>query len=113
MIKDKVIIITGASSGIGEATAKLLAGQGAKVVLGARRAQNLKRIADEIQQQGGQAVYQELDVTKQSENDAIVKLASWMELAKTRLTKDDTAVLADIGAILYRDGLKRRMSGSQ
>lgn len=46
-------------------------------------------------------------------DDAIVKLASWMELAKTRLTKDDTAVLADIGAILYRDGLKRRMSGSQ
>ena len=37
MIKDKVVIITGASSGIGEATAKLLASQGAKVVLGARR----------------------------------------------------------------------------
>ncbi|GAA4343935.1 SDR family oxidoreductase [Variovorax defluvii] len=75
MIKDKVIIITGASSGIGEATAKLLASQGAKVVLGARRADNLKRIADDIQQHGGKAVYQELDVTRQSENDAIVKLA--------------------------------------
>ena len=37
MIKDKVVIITGASSGIGEATAKLLASKGAKVVLGARR----------------------------------------------------------------------------
>lgn len=75
MIKDKVIIITGASSGIGEATAKLLASKGAKVVLGARRADNLKRIADKIKDHGGQAVYQELDVTKQSENDAIVKLA--------------------------------------
>jgi len=75
MIKDKVVIITGASSGIGEATAKLLASKGAKVVLGARRADNLKRIADEIKQHGGQATYQELDVTKQSENDAIVKLA--------------------------------------
>lgn len=75
MTKDKVVIITGASSGIGEATAKLLASQGAKVVLGARRTENLKRIAGEIQQQGGQAVYQELDVTQQSENDAIVKLA--------------------------------------
>lgn len=75
MIKDKVIIITGASSGIGEATAKLLASKGAKVVLGARRADNLKRIADEITQHGGQAVYQELDVTQQSENGAIVKLA--------------------------------------
>ncbi len=75
MIKDKVVIITGASSGIGEATAKLLASKGAKVVLGARRADNLKRIADEIKDYGGQAVYQELDVTQQSENDAVVKLA--------------------------------------
>lgn len=75
MIKDKVIIITGASSGIGEATAKLLARQGAKLVLGARRTEHLKRIADEIQQHGGQAVYQALDVTHQSENDAIVQLA--------------------------------------
>ncbi|AJP59963.1 oxidoreductase [Pandoraea vervacti] len=75
MIKDKVIIITGASSGIGEATAKLLASKGAKVVLGARRADNLKRIVDEIEQQGGHAVYQELDVTQQAHNDAIVKLA--------------------------------------
>ncbi|QII85609.1 SDR family oxidoreductase [Bordetella hinzii] len=75
MIQDKVIIITGASSGIGEATAKLLASKGAKVVLGARRVDKLKRIADEITQRGGQAVYRELDVTKPSDNDAIVKLA--------------------------------------
>jgi NADP-dependent 3-hydroxy acid dehydrogenase YdfG len=75
MIKDKVVIITGASSGIGEATAKLLASKGAKVVLGARREDKLKQIVDEIVKDGGQAVYQELDVTKQSDNDDIVKLA--------------------------------------
>ncbi|PAP96836.1 SDR family oxidoreductase [Mesorhizobium wenxiniae] len=75
MIKDKVIIITGASSGIGEATAKLLANKGAKVVLGARREDKLQRIADEITTDGGQAVYRELDVTRQSDNDGIVKLA--------------------------------------
>jgi len=75
MIKDKVVIITGASAGIGEATAKLLASKGAKVVLGARREDKLKRIAHEIQQSGGQAIYQVLDVTKQEDNDAIVKLA--------------------------------------
>ncbi|HZX93218.1 MAG TPA: SDR family NAD(P)-dependent oxidoreductase, partial [Myxococcales bacterium] len=75
MIDGKVVIITGASSGIGEATAKLLASKGAKVVLGARREDKLKQIADEIEKDGGQAVYQALDVTKASDNDAIVELA--------------------------------------
>lgn len=75
MIRDKVVIITGASSGIGEATAKLLASNGAKVVLGARREDKLKQIVDEIMVGGGQAVYRELDVTKASDNDDIVKLA--------------------------------------
>jgi NADP-dependent 3-hydroxy acid dehydrogenase YdfG len=75
MIKDKVVIITGASSGIGEATAKLLASKGAKVVLGARRKDKLKQIVDEIGRGGGQAVYRELDVSKPSDNDDIVKLA--------------------------------------
>ena len=46
MIQDKVIIITGASSGIGEAAAKLLASRGGKVVLGARRENKFKQIAD-------------------------------------------------------------------
>src|SRR3954454_23062488 len=75
MIKDKVVTITGASSGIGEATAKLLASKGAKVLLGARREDKLKQIADEIEKDGGQAVYQALDVTKASDNDGIVSLA--------------------------------------
>lgn len=52
-IADKVIVITGASSGIGEAAAELLAGHGAKVVLGARREDKLKQIADEIEKDGG------------------------------------------------------------
>ena len=75
MIKDKVVIITGASSGIGEATARLLAQQGAKVVLGARREDKLKRIADDIGKGGGQAAYQVLDVTKPTDSEAIVRLA--------------------------------------
>lgn len=75
MIKDKVVIITGASSGIGEATAKLLASKGAKVVLGARRLDKLEAIAAEIERHGGQVAFQELDVTEQSDNDALVKLA--------------------------------------
>src|SRR4028118_262249 len=75
MIKDKVVIITGASSGIGEATASLLASKGAKVVLGARREHQLKQLVDEIQKAGGQAVYQVMDVVNPSDNAAIVKLA--------------------------------------
>ncbi|MGV0912601.1 SDR family oxidoreductase [Martelella sp. FOR1707] len=75
MIKGKVVIITGASSGIGEATAKLVASRGAKVVLGARREDKLKVIAEEIVKAGGEAVYQALDVTSEADNGAIVKLA--------------------------------------
>lgn len=75
MIKDKVVIITGASSGIGEATAKLLASKGAKVVLGARREEKLKQLVDEIQSNGGQAVYQLMDVVVPFDNRAIVEFA--------------------------------------
>ncbi|MDZ8033310.1 SDR family oxidoreductase [Nostoc sp. DedSLP04] len=75
MIKDKVVILTGASSGIGEATAKLLASKGAKVVLGARRDRQLRKLVDEIQTDGGQAVYQVMDVVNPSDNAEIVKLA--------------------------------------
>jgi NADP-dependent 3-hydroxy acid dehydrogenase YdfG len=75
MIKDKVVIITGASSGIGEATAKLLASKGAKVVLGARRENQLRQLVDEIQEVDGQAVCQVMDVVNPSDNTAIVQLA--------------------------------------
>jgi NADP-dependent 3-hydroxy acid dehydrogenase YdfG len=75
MIEDKVVAITGGSSGIGEATAKLLASKGAKVVLGARREDKLKQIVDEIEGNGGHAVYQELNVTSPSENEDFVTLA--------------------------------------
>jgi NADP-dependent 3-hydroxy acid dehydrogenase YdfG len=75
MIQDKVIIITGASSGIGEATAKLLAAKGAKVVLGARRVDRLKTLVDAIHKAGGHAAYRALDVTKPADNAAIVELA--------------------------------------
>jgi NADP-dependent 3-hydroxy acid dehydrogenase YdfG len=75
MIQDKVVIITGASSGIGEATAKLLASKGALVVLGARRENQLKQLVDEIQSAGGQAIYQVMDVVNPDDNAAIVKLA--------------------------------------
>lgn len=62
-IEGKVIIITGASSGIGEATARLLARKGAIVYLGARREDKLKEIVDDINKNDGQANYSYLDVS--------------------------------------------------
>ncbi|OAS15905.1 SDR family oxidoreductase [Paenibacillus oryzisoli] len=66
-IQSKVVIITGASSGIGQATALLLAKNGAKVVLAARREDRLKSIAEQIQQSGGSAVYVKTDVSSAGE----------------------------------------------
>jgi NADP-dependent 3-hydroxy acid dehydrogenase YdfG len=74
-IKDKVVIITGASSGIGEATARILAAHGARVVLGARRTERLETLAALIRTAGGIAEYQALDVTKRSQLEDIVALA--------------------------------------
>jgi NAD(P)-dependent dehydrogenase (short-subunit alcohol dehydrogenase family) len=61
-VENKVVLITGASSGIGEATARLLAKQGAKVVLGARRTDKLEAITSDIRRAGGAADFQRLDV---------------------------------------------------
>ena len=74
-VSGKVVIITGASSGLGEATAKMLADKGAKLVLGARREDRLKKLVDEIESSGGQATYQTVDVTKKDEFNALAKAA--------------------------------------
>ncbi|AYL96708.1 SDR family oxidoreductase [Mucilaginibacter celer] len=75
MIANKVIVITGASSGLGEATAKYLAKKGAMLVLGARREDNLKDIVNEITANGGKAVYQVTDVTRKDDVLALVDKA--------------------------------------
>lgn len=73
MLDGKVAIITGASSGIGYATAETLAKAGAKVALGARRADRLEGLAKRIAGNGGEAFYQKLDVTQRPECDAFAK----------------------------------------
>jgi len=74
-IQDKVVVITGASSGIGEATARHLASKGASVFLGARRADRLETIVAEIVRAGGQAGATKVDVTKRTEVEAFVRAA--------------------------------------
>lgn len=74
-INGKVVVITGASSGIGEATAKLLASRGAHVVMGARRVEKLEALASLIQAEGGSALYQQLDVTSIEQMQSIIRLA--------------------------------------
>ena len=71
----KVILITGASSGIGEATARRLAAQGHHVVLGARRTERLEKLAAAIRAAGGSAEYRALDVTRLDDVEAFVGFA--------------------------------------
>ncbi|MEG2115193.1 SDR family oxidoreductase [Kluyvera intermedia] len=71
-IKDKVIIITGASSGMGEAAARHLAKKGAKVVLAARRSSRIDALAKEINEQGGTAMSIATDVTREDDVKKLV-----------------------------------------
>ncbi len=74
-IKDKVVVITGASSGIGEATAVMLAERGAKVVLGARGLNRLEALARRIEATGGEVIYAQTDVRRREELTSLVSLA--------------------------------------
>ncbi|VWX37599.1 SDR family oxidoreductase [Exiguobacterium oxidotolerans] len=121
MAENKVVIITGASSGIGEATAKLLAKNGAKLVLAARREDRLKALKEEIEQLGGQAVYQVTDVTKTEQLEQLAKLAQetygsvdvlvnnaglmpLSQLHKNKQDEWDTMVDVNIKGVLYGIG---------
>lgn len=76
MIKGKVAIVTGASSGIGYATCLALSKAGARVAAGARRTDRLESLEKEIAKNGGEILIQELDVTKKAECDSFVDAAA-------------------------------------
>ena len=117
-IENKVVVITGASSGLGEATARHLAALGAKVVLGARRTDKLKTITAEITQAGGKAVFTTADVTSKAdvENlinaaiiaygrvDVVVNNAGYMAIApmeQSRTDEWDRMIDINIKGLLY------------
>ncbi|MCZ0976021.1 SDR family oxidoreductase [Streptomyces albulus] len=100
-IEGKVVAITGASSGIGEATALLLAERGAKIVLGARRPERLEALAARIEKAGGDATWARTDVTRRED------LAGLVKLARDRYGKLDVLVgNAGIGLISRLDDLR-------
>ena len=97
----KVVAITGASSGIGEATAMLLAERGAKVVLGARRPDRLEALAARIAGNGGVSAFVPTDVTRRED------VARLTALARTRFGRLDVLVSnAGIGPISPLDDLR-------
>lgn len=79
----RIILITGASSGIGEATARTLAANGHTVVLGARRTERLAQIVSEIRAKGGTAEYRSLDVADRAD------VLAFVEFAKQRFGRID------------------------
>ncbi|MBQ5648431.1 MAG: SDR family NAD(P)-dependent oxidoreductase, partial [Alistipes sp.] len=74
-MRDKVVIITGASSGIGEAMARLYAKMGAKVILGARNEERLSQLVQAIRSEGGEALFVATDVTKEEDCRRLVERA--------------------------------------
>lgn len=117
-VNDKVVVITGASSGIGEAAAKLLAHQGAKVVLAARREDRLKAVVEAIRQDGGQAVSIQADVASYADMqkladfalkqygriDALVNNAGVMpasRLSELRVDEWDRMIDVNVKGVLY------------
>ncbi|MWG34592.1 SDR family oxidoreductase [Halomarina oriensis] len=74
-LTDRVAIVTGASSGIGEATARVLADEGASVVLAARREDDLRTLADDIEDEGGDALVVPTDVAEEEQVRSLVDTA--------------------------------------
>ncbi|MDO5638469.1 MAG: SDR family oxidoreductase [Neisseria sp.] len=127
-IQNKVVVITGASSGLGEATARHLAAFGAKLVLAARRADRLEKLVADIQAQGGEAIAVATDVAAHAEVenlareavarfgriDVLVNNAGIMPMApmaKCRVDEWDKMIDVNIKGVLY--GIAAVLPGMQ
>ena len=120
-IEGKVVVITGASSGLGEAAARLLSAQGARVVLGARRVDRIQSLANELAANGGKALAVPTDVTDRAQvqrlvDDAVRKFGtidvmlnnaglmpqSLLDAAVQAYGRIDVMMDVDIDEILFR-----------
>jgi NADP-dependent 3-hydroxy acid dehydrogenase YdfG len=100
-VEGKVVAITGASSGIGAATARLLARSGARLVLGARREERLVELAAELRGTGAEVAYQAIDVRRRAD------LAAFVELAGTEFGRLDVLIgNAGVGPVSALDDLR-------
>jgi NAD(P)-dependent dehydrogenase (short-subunit alcohol dehydrogenase family) len=103
-LSNKVVLITGATSGIGRAAAKLFAGRGAAVVLGARRRQEGEALVAELRASGGRAVFGATDVTKHADNQALVALAL-SSFGKLDVAFDNAGLEARASLVEFDDAL--------
>jgi len=120
-LSEKVCIVTGASSGIGEATALALGGKGAKVVLAARRADRLEDLAGRIEQAGGEALAVACDVVDRGQVKAMVEktMEAWgridvlinnagimplAPIARCRMDEWDAMIDVNVKGLLYGIG---------
>lgn len=117
-IQNKVVIITGASSGLGEATARRLANNGAKLMLAARREDKLKAIVTDLEKAGATAQYKVTDVSNRAQMEALARvtkqaygrvdvlvnnagLMPLSPLAALKVDEWDTMVDVNIKGVLY------------
>jgi NADP-dependent 3-hydroxy acid dehydrogenase YdfG len=86
LLRGKVVVITGASSGIGETAARLLASQGTQLVIGARRVERLEALASDIRAEGGTVAVQQLDVTD------LEQMQEFLNTAQSRFGRVDAVI---------------------
>jgi NAD(P)-dependent dehydrogenase (short-subunit alcohol dehydrogenase family) len=98
VLSEKVAIVTGASSGIGRATARLFADEGAKVVVGARRRTELDELVAEIVAAGGEAVAHAGDVKEEACAEALVTLAT-REFGGLDIAFNNAGILGEMGPV--------------
>ncbi len=104
-LTQKVVLITGATSGIGRAAAKAFVERGAAVVLGGRRVEEGQRLVDELRAVGGKAVFRRTDVTRPADNEALVALAveafGKLDVAFDNAGVDASGPLTEVDEAIY------------